>query len=242
MTARSPLAGAGMMAPMAMPPAGLAAGRGMGMSPGGAAGMAMGGVPMPMPMAGMAPHMTAGGRYASAQQQGGMQRSPRAGGGHGGREGEQPKGPPESMVARFRLKGIERGSRKLCLCALPCVRAYLMMHTGGQLLPPSCQAAALLLPYVPCHDSACAPVSLSNSHDPRLPTLADPAAAARRRATAVCALAGVGDAAGQEVPASVMQAAMADVRSEAAVRESPYADSVSDFVHGPGPGASGGNA
>lgn len=74
---------------------------------------------------------------------------------------------------------------------------------------------------------------------------ADPAAAARRRATAMCQLAGVGDAGGQELQPGTMQAAMADLRSEAALRESPYADSVADYVRGPGagsgPGAASGN-
>ncbi|KAL4458445.1 hypothetical protein ABPG75_013310 [Micractinium tetrahymenae] len=153
------MAPAGMMAPMAMAPAAMAGGRGMGMPPVAGAGMAMPVAGMTMPMAGMPPHMAAGGRYPGAQQQGGMQRSPRAGGGHGGRE--------------------------------------------------------------------------------------DPAVAARRRATAMCQLAGVGDAAGEEVPPGAMQAAMADMRSGAAARDSPYADSVAHLVPAPGmgngSGAGGGN-
>ncbi|KAL4422138.1 hypothetical protein ABPG77_006827 [Micractinium sp. CCAP 211/92] len=154
------MAPAGMMAPMAMPPAGMAGGRGMAMPPGAAAGMAMGAMQMALPMAGMPAHMAAGGRYNGSQQQGGMQRSPRASGGHGGRE--------------------------------------------------------------------------------------DPAAAARRRATAMCQLAGVGDAGSQELQPGAMQAAMADLHSKAAAQESPYADAVTDYVPasgmGSGHGAAGGGS
>lgn len=70
----------------------------------------------------------------------------------------------------------------------------------------------------------------------------DPASGARRRASTVCQMAGVGEAGGEEMRPAAVQAAMADVRSGAAFRESAYADSVTDYVRtngGPGgPGAS----
>ena len=46
----------------------------------------------------------------------------------------------------------------------------------------------------------------------------------------MCQLTGVGEVAGDEPHPAAMQAAMNDVRSGAAFRESPYADSVADFV------------
>lgn len=66
---------------------------------------------------------------------------------------------------------------------------------------------------------------------PTVPT-ADPAAAARRRASAMCQIAGVGEVAQQEPHPGAMQAAMGEVRSGAAFRGSAYADSVADYVQG----------
>lgn len=55
----------------------------------------------------------------------------------------------------------------------------------------------------------------------------------RRRATAMCQVAGVGEV-GTEAPhPAAIQAAVDDVRSGAAFQESAYADSVQDFVAAP---------
>ncbi len=217
-----------MMAPMAMPPAGMAGGRGMAMPPGAAAGMAMGAMQMAMPMAGMPAHMAAGGRYNGSQQQGGMQRSPRASGGHGGREGEH--------VASVALR------------CWPCRPARCTLPAGGGLCRPP--AAPCLAPTVARTQhrhpaTLCRPSSSVPPHPPP-PASADPAAAARRRATAMCQLAGVGDAGSQELQPGAMQAAMADLHSKAAAQESPYADAVTDYVPasgmGSGHGAAGGGS
>lgn len=75
-----------------------------------------------------------------------------------------------------------------------------------------------------------------------LPCPADPAAAARRRAATMCQLTGVGEAGGEEASPRTMQAALGEVRSGAAYRESPYSDGVSEYLHqggaANGPGSS----
>ncbi|KAL4854994.1 Zinc finger CCCH domain-containing protein 39 [Chlorella vulgaris] len=67
----------------------------------------------------------------------------------------------------------------------------------------------------------------------------DPASAARRRATAMCRIAGVGPVGGEEARPGSMQAAMGEVRSGAAFKESAYADSVADYVEGQAPAGQG---
>ena len=56
------------------------------------------------------------------------------------------------------------------------------------------------------------------------------AAAARRRAAAMCQISGVGEVGAEEPHPAAMQAAMNEVRSGAAFRDSPYADGVADLV------------
>lgn len=58
----------------------------------------------------------------------------------------------------------------------------------------------------------------------------DEAAAARRRAAAMCQISGVGEVGAEEPHPAAMQAAMNEVRSGAAFRDSPYADGVADLV------------
>ncbi|PRW60160.1 zinc finger CCCH domain-containing 56-like [Chlorella sorokiniana] len=58
----------------------------------------------------------------------------------------------------------------------------------------------------------------------------DEATAARRRAAAMCQIAGVGEVGAEEPHPAAMQAAMNEVRSGAAFRDSPYADGVADLV------------
>ncbi len=62
-----------------------------------------------------------------------------------------------------------------------------------------------------------------------LPAAAE-AAAARRRAAAMCQIAGVGEVGSEQPHPAAMQAAMNEVRSGAAYRDSPYADGVADLV------------
>lgn len=47
----------------------------------------------------------------------------------------------------------------------------------------------------------------------------------------MCQIAGVGEVGAEEPHPAAMQAAMHDVRSGAAFRDSPYADSVADYLH-----------
>ena len=58
----------------------------------------------------------------------------------------------------------------------------------------------------------------------------------------MCQLTGVGEAGGEEASPRTMQAALGEVRSGAAYRESPYSDGVSEYLHqggaANGPGSS----
>lgn len=91
---------------------------------------------------------------------------------------------------------------------------------------PRCRTACLLTPAAP------SPV-LSPAALPTLSSPAAEAAAVRRRAAAMCQVAGVGEVGAEAPHPAAIQAAVDDVRSGAAFQESAYADSVQDYVRAP---------
>lgn len=92
--------------------------------------------------------------------------------------------------------------------------------------PTGCRMLAI----APCCCCRCRSLLVTHHTLSLLPCPAAEAAAARRRAAAMCQIAGVGEVGAEEPHPAAMQAAMNEVRSGAAFRDSPFADGVSDLV------------